>query len=64
MYKATKSFFGIVSMVRGEVRDLEPEIAKDLLKAGYVIDLGAKQKKAEEIKGEEPKTTKRAKNNV
>lgn len=64
MYKATKSFFGVVSMVRGEVRDLDPEIAKDLLKAGYVTDLGAKQKKAEEIKGEEPKTTKRAKNNV
>lgn len=64
MYKATKSFFGVVSMVRGEVRDLDPEIAKDLLKAGYVTDLGAKQKKAEEIKGEEPKTTKRTKNNV
>lgn len=64
MYKATKSFVGVVSMVRGEVRDLEPEIAKDLIKAGYVVDLGAKQKKAEEIKGEEPKTTKRAKKNV
>ena len=46
MYKATKSFVGVVSMVRGEVRDLEPEVAKDLIKAGYVIDLGAKQKKA------------------
>ena len=48
-YKATKSFSGVISMKKGDVRDItNEEIAKDLLMAGYVIEL------AEEIK---PKTS-------
>ena len=39
MYKAKVSFSGIVSMAAGEVKELTPEIAKDLLKAGYVEEV-------------------------
>ena len=36
-YKALVSFSGLISMSMGEVREIEdPEIAKDLLKVGYI----------------------------
>ena len=39
-YKATKSFSGVISMKKGDVRDItNEEVAKDLLRAGYVIEL-------------------------
>ena len=39
-YKATRSFSGIISMKKGDVRDItDAEVAKDLLRAGYVIEL-------------------------
>jgi hypothetical protein len=41
-YKALVSFAGAVSMAQGEVIDkIEPEIAKDLLKAGYIEEVGS-----------------------
>lgn len=50
-YRATKSFSGLVSMVKGEVRELEDEeIVKDLLKSGYIEDLSEKQKAAKSSK--------------
>lgn len=50
-YRATKSFTGLVSMVKGEVRELEDEkIAKDLIKSGYIEDLSEKQKAAKSSK--------------
>ena len=50
-YRATKSFTGLVSMVKGEVRELEDEgIVKDLLKSGYIEDLSEKQKAAKSSK--------------
>lgn len=50
-YRATKSFTGLVSMVKGEVRELEDEkIVKDLLKSGLIEDLSAKQKAAKSSK--------------
>ncbi len=50
-YRALKSFSGLVSMVKGEVREIEDEgIVKDLLKSGYVEDLSAKQKAAKSSK--------------
>ena len=37
MYKALKTFVGKVSMVEGETKEiLDEEIAKDLLRAGYI----------------------------
>lgn len=48
MYKALKSFVGKVSMVEGEVKDiLDEEIAKDLLRAGYIELVGNKAEKTE-----------------
>lgn len=48
MYKALKSFVGKVSMVEGEVKDiLDEEIAKDLLRAGYIELVGNKAEKNE-----------------
>ena len=48
MYKALVSFSGRVSMVKGEVRDInDPAIAADLLKAKYIVDLEAKKKAAD-----------------
>lgn len=50
MYKALESFVGKISMVKGEVKEiLDKEIAKDLLKAGY-IEKQADNKVKEEIK--------------
>lgn len=50
-YRATKSFSGLVSMVKGEVRELEDEkIVNDLIKSGYIEDLSEKQKAAKSSK--------------
>lgn len=47
MYKALVSFAGRISMVKGEVREIDdPEIVADLLKANYITDLNAKKKAA------------------
>ncbi len=51
-YKALKSFSGLVSMRKGEERDIEDqEVVKDLLRAGYI----------EEVGGVKPKTAKSSK---
>ena len=51
-YKAIKSFGGIVSMHVGEIKEIaDVNIAKDLLRAGYIEEI----KPAEKAK---PKTTK------
>ncbi len=40
MYKALKTFSGLVTMVEGEVKDiLDKEAVKDLLKAGYIEEI-------------------------
>lgn len=44
-YKANISFSGKISMIKGEVREIiDQEVAKDLVRAGYVTDLSEKQK--------------------
>lgn len=49
MYKANKSFSGVVTMKKGDVREIKDvEVAKDLIRAGYVIELADESK---------PKTT-------
>lgn len=45
MYKATRSFSGIVSMKKGDVKEINnEEVAKDLIRAGYVIELADESK--------------------
>lgn len=40
MYKAKISFSGAISMAAGETRaDIKEDIAKDLLKAGYIVEV-------------------------
>ena len=44
-YKATKSFSGIISMKKGDEREInDEELAKDLLQAGFVIALESEEK--------------------
>ena len=57
--RALKSFSGLISMIKGEVREIEDEyIAKDLVRCGFVVDLSEKQKAA---KSENQKSTKSSK---
>jgi hypothetical protein len=51
-YRALTSFAGVVSMTQGDtIEKIDSEIAKDLLRAGYI----------EEIGGAKPKTDKSSK---
>jgi len=51
-YRALTSFAGVVSMTQGDtIEKIDSEIAKDLLRAGYI----------EEIGGVKPKTDKSSK---
>lgn len=51
-YRALTSFAGVVSMTQGDtIEKIDAEIAKDLLRAGYI----------EEIGGDKPKTEKSSK---
>lgn len=51
-YRALISFAGVVSMTQGDtIEKIDSEIAKDLLRAGYI----------EEIGGDKPKTEKSSK---
>ena len=60
MYKALKSFSGLVSMVSGEIKDIsDPIVIKDLVKAGYIVEVKPAKAKAEEE--EKPEHKKRAK---
>lgn len=47
-YRANKSFIGLVSMTKGEVREIDNEsLVKSLLRAGLIVDLGdSKSQKA------------------
>lgn len=51
-YKALRSFVGIVSMRRNEVKEIEDqEVVKNLLRDGFI----------EEVKGDKPKSSKSSK---
>ena len=59
-YKAITTFSGKITMVKGEVRDIaDDEIAKDLIRAGYVVDLSERQKAQAQTKS--AKTSKKSK---
>lgn len=61
MYKALKSFSGLVSMVSGEIKDIsDPLVVKDLVKAGYIVEVKPAKTKAEvEAEVKPKKTTKK-----
>lgn len=47
MYKALKSFSGVVSMAEGEVKDIsDPTVVKDLVNAGYIEEVKPADNKA------------------
>jgi hypothetical protein len=47
-YRALISFAGAVTMAQGEVIDkIDGEIAKDLLRAGYIEEIGGDKPKAD-----------------
>lgn len=51
MYKALKSFSGIISMAEGEVKDIsDPFVIKDLVKAGYIEEVKPAESKAKKKK--------------
>jgi hypothetical protein len=55
MYKALKSFSGLISMAEGEVKDIsDPIIVKDLVKAGYIEEVAPADTK---VKATKKKTT-------
>lgn len=46
IYKAKISFGGIISMVEGQTAEIaDPAIAKDLLKAGYIVEVKSAEKR-------------------
>ena len=56
MYKAIKSFSGLVSMKKGEIKDLKDAYTiKDLLNAGYIEEIKEEVKKVETKVKEEVK---------
>lgn len=58
MYKALKSFSGIVSMVSGEIKDIsDPIVVKDLVKAGYIVEVKPAETKAKKATKKTAKDT-------
>lgn len=47
-YRALTSFAGVVSMTQGDtIEKIDSEIAKDLLRAGYIEEIGGYKPKTE-----------------
>ena len=58
MYKALISFTGLISMTKGDVREISDiSLARDLLKAGYIEEI----KEKEQVKTPAKVTEKKAK---
>lgn len=61
-YRALKTFTGLITMVKGEVREIKDEaLVNDLVKNGYVVSLSekkAEKKEPEVTEAEQPKTAK------
>lgn len=57
MYKALKSFTGVITMGQGEVKEIkDKDIVKDLINAGYIVEV----KPAKEEKPVKEETKKKA----
>lgn len=49
VYRATRSFTGRITMIKGEVREIsDPELEKDLLRCGYIVGAEIKKKAVKE----------------
>lgn len=58
MYKALKSFSGVVSMAEGEVKDIsDPIVINDLVKAGYIQEVKPAETKAKDTDTKAKKKT-------
>lgn len=53
LYKAQKTFAGKVTMARGEVKEVPEDVAKSLLKAGYIAALDGGKKAEAKAEAEE-----------
>lgn len=55
MYKALRSFSGLISMIEGEVREISDQsLVKDLLRAGHIEEVKSEKKPVSK-----PKTAKK-----
>ena len=60
MYKALKSFSGLISMARGEIREIKDSaLVADLLKCGYIEEAG--EEAVKEVPAEKKATKKKTK---
>lgn len=58
IYKALRSFSGYISMAEGDTKDIsDPNIVKDLVKAGYIAEVKPAETKAKKKKTAEEKET-------
>lgn len=58
IYKALRSFSGNISMAEGDTKDIsDPNIVKDLVKAGYIEEVKPAETKAKKKKTAEEKET-------
>ena len=49
VYRATRSFTGRITMIKGEVREInDPEVEKDIVRCGYAVPVETAKKKAVE----------------
>lgn len=47
LYRATRSITGKITMIKGEVRDIDdPDLEKDLIRCGYAVAVETPKKKA------------------
>ena len=44
MYRALVTFSGLISMAEGDIAEVDPKLAEDLLKAGYIEEIEAEPK--------------------
>ena len=62
MYKALKSFTGVITMGQGEIKPIEDQaVVKDLINAGYIEEVKETKKPAKEEKPVEKKQKKATK---
>ena len=62
MYKALKSFTGVITMGQGEIKPIEDQIVvKDLINAGYIEEVKETKKPAKEENPVEKKQKKATK---
>lgn len=62
VYRATRSFTGRITMIKGEVREIsDPEVEKDIVRCGYAVPVETAKKKTVEKSGETIETVEEVK---